>query len=108
MAKTPFILSRITFFVTKASLLAKVRVVLRIETASEEGCMSDDRITRREIIKKAAYIAPLILTVKANFAFASAGSGDYYTDRTDKDNQENRDKLGYQNNFQGLTNKTKY
>ncbi|HEY1236686.1 MAG TPA: hypothetical protein VGH22_25140 [Candidatus Binatia bacterium] len=69
--------------------------------------MSDERITRREIIKKAAYIAPLILTVKANFAFASAGSGDYYTDRKDKDTQENN-KQDYQNNFQGLTNKTKY
>jgi len=69
--------------------------------------MSDERITRREIIKKAAYIAPLILTVKANFAFASAGSGDYYTDNKNKDNQENK-KQDYQNNFQSLTNKTKY
>ena len=39
--------------------------------------MSDERVTRREIIKKAAYIAPLILTLQANFSFASAGSGDY-------------------------------
>jgi hypothetical protein len=69
--------------------------------------MSDERITRREIIKKAAYITPLILTVKANFAFASAGSGDYYTDLKNKDNQENK-KQDYQNNFQSLTNKTKY
>ena len=69
--------------------------------------MSDERITRREIIKKAAYIAPLIITVKANFAFASAGSGDYYTDINEKDKRENK-KEHYQNNFQGLTNKTKY
>ena len=42
--------------------------------------MAEDRLTRREIIKKAAYLAPLILTLPANFSFASAGSGNYKTD----------------------------
>ena len=72
--------------------------------------MSDERVTRREIIRKAAYIAPLILTVQANFSFASAGSGDYYSDPPDKDkkNQDRKDKKDYQNNLLELTNKTKF
>lgn len=72
--------------------------------------MSDERITRREIIKKAAYIAPLILTVQANFSFASAGSGDYYSDPPGKDktNQDKKDKNDNSNNFLDLTNKTKF
>jgi hypothetical protein len=72
--------------------------------------MSDERVTRREIIKKGAHIAPLILTVRANFSFASAGSGDYYTDPPGKDkkNQDKKDKKDYQNNFLDLTNKTKF
>ena len=39
--------------------------------------MSEKELTRRQILKKAAYVTPVIVTVKANFAFASAGSGDY-------------------------------
>ena len=39
--------------------------------------MSEERLTRREIIKKAAYVTPAILTMSANFSFASAGSGNY-------------------------------
>jgi hypothetical protein len=71
--------------------------------------MSDERVTRRDIIKKAAYMAPLILTVQANFSFASAGSGDYYTDSVDKNqkNQGNKNKRGYRKNLLDLTNKTK-
>ena len=38
--------------------------------------MFEERMTRRDIIKKAAYITPIILTMSANFSFASAGSGD--------------------------------
>ena len=37
--------------------------------------MSEERITRREIIKKAAYITPVILTLLAAPSFASGGSG---------------------------------
>jgi hypothetical protein len=37
--------------------------------------MSDIKIKRREFVKKAAYAAPVILTLKAMPAFAAAGSG---------------------------------
>ena len=37
--------------------------------------MADERITRREAVKRAAYVTPVILTMAANFSFASAGSG---------------------------------
>ncbi|MGN6733307.1 MAG: hypothetical protein ACTHMB_15265 [Candidatus Binatia bacterium] len=71
--------------------------------------MFEERITRREIIKKAAYVAPLIFTIPARFSFASAGSGDYYIGTTEKDknNQGNKDKKDYKNSFLDLTNKTR-
>jgi hypothetical protein len=37
--------------------------------------MSDQQQTRREILKKAVYVAPVILTLPAIATFASAGSG---------------------------------
>jgi len=37
--------------------------------------MTADQITKRELLKKAAYIAPAILTLKAITSFASSGSG---------------------------------
>ena len=37
--------------------------------------MTADQITKRELLKKAAYIAPAILTLKAVSSFASSGSG---------------------------------
>ena len=37
--------------------------------------MSDIKIKRREFVKRAAYAAPMILTLKAMPAFAAAGSG---------------------------------
>jgi hypothetical protein len=37
--------------------------------------MSDTKIKRREFVKRAAYAAPVILTLKAMPAFAAAGSG---------------------------------
>jgi hypothetical protein len=37
--------------------------------------MSEQQITRRDAIKRAAYIAPVVLTVLAAPSFASAGSG---------------------------------
>jgi hypothetical protein len=37
--------------------------------------MSEERINRRDVIKKAAYIAPVILTLLAAPSFASGGSG---------------------------------
>ena len=70
--------------------------------------MSDERATRREIIKKAAYIAPLILTLQANCC-ASAGSGDYYSDPSDKDKSQDKEgKKDNANDFLDVTNKTKF
>jgi hypothetical protein len=34
----------------------------------------DQQVTRREVIKKAAFVAPVILTLPAGASFASAGS----------------------------------
>jgi hypothetical protein len=53
--------------------------------------MSEQRVTRREIIKKAAYLAPIVLTVQANFSFASAGSGDYTDNDKKKEKKDNDD-----------------
>jgi hypothetical protein len=64
--------------------------------------MSGERLSRREIIKKAAYIAPIILTLPANFSFASAGSGDSLT--TGGDKWSKRDQS---NDFLNMTNKTR-
>jgi hypothetical protein len=41
--------------------------------------MEEKRITRREIIKKAAYITPVILTLAAMPSFANNGSGNNNT-----------------------------
>jgi hypothetical protein len=71
--------------------------------------MAEERITRREIIKKAAYVAPIIFTILASFSFASAGSGDYYIGMAEKDkkNQDNKEKKDYENSFLKLTNRTR-
>jgi hypothetical protein len=37
--------------------------------------MTDEQTSKRELLKKAAYIAPAILTLKALPSFASNGSG---------------------------------
>jgi hypothetical protein len=37
--------------------------------------MSQDRISRRDALKKTAYMTPIIITVLANPSFASSGSG---------------------------------
>jgi hypothetical protein len=38
--------------------------------------MSESQSTRREVLKKAAYVTPVILTLPILPSFASAGSGD--------------------------------
>jgi hypothetical protein len=50
--------------------------------------MSEERITRREIIKKAAYITPVILTILAAPSFASGGSG--IDERDERDERKER------------------
>jgi hypothetical protein len=37
--------------------------------------MTDEQISKRELLKKAAYVAPVMLTLKVAPAFAAAGSG---------------------------------
>ena len=37
--------------------------------------MTDEQDSRRELLKKAAYVAPAILTLKVAPAFAQSGSG---------------------------------
>jgi hypothetical protein len=51
--------------------------------------MAKERITRREAIKRAAYTAPVILTILAAPSYASAGSGNY---RDKKEIKEKRDR----------------
>ena len=47
------------------------------QTTNQKGelTMSEVKIKRREFVKRAAYAAPVILTLKAMPAFAAAGSG---------------------------------
>jgi hypothetical protein len=37
--------------------------------------MSEERISRRDAVKRAAYITPVIISIVANLFFASSGSG---------------------------------
>jgi hypothetical protein len=37
--------------------------------------MTEKAVSRREFVKKAVYVAPIVLTLKAAPAFARAGSG---------------------------------
>lgn len=54
--------------------------------------MFEERITRRDALKKAAYMTPVILTFLAAPSFASGGSG---RDERDEGHQEyNRDESG--------------
>jgi hypothetical protein len=53
--------------------------------------MAEERITRRDAIKKAAYTAPLILTMLVEPSFAAAGSGN---DRDRKHGEEKSSKPG--------------
>lgn len=65
-----------------------------------------EQITRREAIKRAIYIAPVILTLTAVPAFASNGSGDpspgvqsqSWLEKKDPDNQNNQGHHGNQGN----------
>jgi hypothetical protein len=57
---------------------------------------NSERETRREIIKKAVYVAPAILSLTASPAFAQRGSGpprgDDDRDKRDKDKPKDKDK----------------
>jgi hypothetical protein len=58
--------------------------------------MFEERITRRDVLKKAAYITPVILTFLAAPSFASGGSG-----RDERDEGDERDKRGGGNGKKG-------
>jgi hypothetical protein len=58
--------------------------------------MFEESITRREIIKKAAYITPVILTLLAAPSFASGGSG-----RDERYEEDERDGKGGGGNGKG-------
>jgi hypothetical protein len=47
-----------------------------------------EQMTRREIIKRAAYVVPVILTFKAAPAFARRGSGNDNEDNQGDDNAQ--------------------
>jgi hypothetical protein len=55
--------------------------------------MFEERITRRDVLKKAAYITPVILTFLAAPSFASGGSG--------RDERDERDERGGGNGKKG-------
>jgi hypothetical protein len=38
--------------------------------------MTPDREARRDVLKKMAYVAPIVLTLAASTSFARSGSGD--------------------------------
>jgi hypothetical protein len=56
------------------SHLARVALIMKRRQVGGKS-MSDQGTTRREVIKKAVYVTPVLLTLKANLAFASTGSG---------------------------------
>jgi hypothetical protein len=59
--------------------------------------MFEERITRRDALKKAAYITPVILTFLAAPSFASGGSG-----RHERNQEYERDETGGGNGKRGL------
>jgi hypothetical protein len=58
--------------------------------------MTDEQSSRREILKKAAYIAPTILTLQALPSFASTGSGlaEETREKEKKDKEKGNNGLG--------------
>jgi hypothetical protein len=53
--------------------------------------MAEPQPTRREVFRKAVYVAPMIVTLPAVLSFASAGSREDWHDR-DKDKHKDKDK----------------
>ena len=63
----------------------------RAEAAQhEEKAMADVDVTRREVLTKATYMAPAIITLPVLLSFASAGSGS--PGKKDKDKDKHKDK----------------
>ena len=62
--------------------------------------MTEEPISKRELLKKAAYIAPAILTLKAVSSFASSGSGEAEVERR---NDKRKGNNGVGNGFDPQT-----
>ena len=56
--------------------------------------MTDEQTSRRDILKKAAYVTPAILTLTAIPSFASNGSGLTEQDRGEKFKEKGNNGLG--------------
>jgi hypothetical protein len=52
--------------------------------------VTSQNTTRREILKKAAFVAPTIITLAATPSFASAGSRDHEPRERDHDRHEKK------------------
>jgi hypothetical protein len=64
--------------------------------------MFEERMTRRDALKKAAYITPIVLTFLAAPSFASGGSGTSERhERYDEDKRGGRDDKGGGNGKRG-------
>jgi hypothetical protein len=63
--------------------------------------MSEERITRRDAIKRAAYTAPVILTILAAPSFASAGSGNPREKKDHKGKKDHKEKRHKHPKFKG-------
>ena len=61
--------------------------------------MTEERITRRDALKKAAYITPVILTMLAAPSFASAGSGNPRDDQDEKGKKDHKQKRSKRKKF---------
>jgi hypothetical protein len=56
--------------------------------------MPDEQASRRDVLKKAAYITPAVLTLKAIPSFASNGSGLAAQERGEKDKEKGNNGVG--------------
>ena len=56
--------------------------------------MTEKQISKRELLKKAAYVAPAVLTLKAAPSLASNGSGLAEQDRGEKFKEKGNNGLG--------------
>jgi hypothetical protein len=70
--------------------------------------MTEKQISKRELLKKAAYVAPAILTLKAVPSFASNGSGlnEEHTREKEWEKEKSNNGVGH-NNFEKKEKKEK-
>jgi hypothetical protein len=70
--------------------------------------MADQQSTRREVVRKAVYMAPMIVTLPAVLSFASAGSReDSHTKDKAKD-KDHYDKVNHKEKDKDHYDKVKY